>query len=79
MGEEKKDLVLKCVDCGNEFTWFSAEQEFYASKGFTQPKRCKDCRAAKKANRDREGHPGNQGTTTGRFNGNRPNRSNPPR
>jgi hypothetical protein len=77
MDVKGKDLILKCVDCGAEFTWYAADQEFFASKGFTQPKRCKDCRAAKKANRD--GHPGNQGTTTGRFGGNRPNRSNPPR
>lgn len=44
-----EDKVLTCVDCGKEFVFTAAEQEFYAQKGFdNEPKRCKDCRAAKK-------------------------------
>ena len=47
------DRELQCVDCGVTFTFEAAEQEFFAEKGFTNdPKRCGDCRRAKKqANR----------------------------
>jgi len=44
------DKTLTCVDCGSEFTFTEEEQQFYASKGFTnEPKRCPNCRRAKKA------------------------------
>jgi len=53
---EFKDKTLKCVDCGAEFIFSARDQEFYAEKGFqNEPKRCKPCRDAKKAekrNRD---------------------------
>ncbi|MBA2558085.1 MAG: zinc-ribbon domain containing protein [Chloroflexi bacterium] len=50
------DRTLNCVDCGQEFTFTSGEQEFYAQRGFTeQPKRCAACRAAKKAQRSSGG------------------------
>lgn len=40
-----EDKVLTCVECGKEFVWTAGEQEFYASKGFTnEPKRCPECR-----------------------------------
>ncbi len=39
---------LTCQDCGNTFDFTAEEQEFYASKGFGDPKRCRDCRNAKK-------------------------------
>jgi len=43
------DRELQCVDCGATFTFEAAEQEFFAEKGFTNdPKRCGDCRRAKK-------------------------------
>lgn len=44
------DENLNCVDCGRSFAFTASEQEFYASKGFTnKPSRCSDCRAARKA------------------------------
>jgi CxxC-x17-CxxC domain-containing protein len=44
-----QDKELVCKDCGNNFTFTASEQEFYASKGFTnEPGRCPQCRAAKK-------------------------------
>lgn len=47
MNEDKK---IVCKDCGEEFVWTKGEQEFYASKGFTNaPVRCPKCRKAKKA------------------------------
>ena len=40
------DKTLTCRDCGASFVFTSGEQEFYASKGFTnEPSRCPDCRA----------------------------------
>jgi len=47
------DKTLVCRDCGAEFVFTEREQEFYASKGFTnEPSRCAPCRAARKASRD---------------------------
>ncbi|MFC2034460.1 CxxC-x17-CxxC domain-containing protein [Chloroflexota bacterium] len=47
--EEKS---LQCADCGVTFAFTVEEQEFFASKGFTnEPKRCPSCRQARKANR----------------------------
>ena len=46
------DETLNCVDCSAPFTFSTGEQEFFASKGFTnKPNRCPDCRAARKAQR----------------------------
>ncbi len=39
-----QDQTLTCKDCGNQFVWTASEQEFYASKGFSAPLRCPDCR-----------------------------------
>jgi len=43
------DQALTCEDCGQQFTFTAGEQEFYTEKGFTPPKRCQDCRNAKKS------------------------------
>lgn len=46
-----EDKNLSCVDCGAEFVFSASEQEFYAEKGFqNEPKRCADCRKARKRN-----------------------------
>jgi CxxC-x17-CxxC domain-containing protein len=43
------DETLTCVDCGHSFPFTVRDQEFFASKGFTnKPSRCSDCRAARK-------------------------------
>lgn len=45
-----EDKILKCRDCGQEFTFTAGEQEFYAERGFNNaPSRCKACRDAKKS------------------------------
>jgi len=47
-----KDKSLQCSDCGATFTFSAEEQEFFASKGYTnEPKRCPACRQARKAER----------------------------
>jgi CxxC-x17-CxxC domain-containing protein len=47
------DKTLTCSDCGQEFIFSAEDQEFYASRGFTEPKRCRSCRAMRRT--DREG------------------------
>jgi hypothetical protein len=42
------DKMIKCQDCGEEFRFSERDQEFYAEKGFQDPKRCHFCRKARK-------------------------------
>jgi len=43
------DKVLTCRDCGQSFVFTVGEQEFFASRGFTNdPSRCRDCRTARR-------------------------------
>ena len=50
------DMTLTCRDCGQPFTFTQGEQDFYNSKGYTQPARCPSCRAATKAARNAESY-----------------------
>ncbi|MFN8519388.1 MAG: CxxC-x17-CxxC domain-containing protein [Chloroflexota bacterium] len=43
------DRTLTCSDCSQQFVFSESEQQFYADKGFTEPRRCPSCRAARKA------------------------------
>ncbi|HYE73296.1 MAG TPA: zinc-ribbon domain-containing protein [Blastocatellia bacterium] len=45
------DKEIQCADCGQTFTFTAGEQEFYAGRNMTPPKRCKSCRDARKAER----------------------------
>ena len=64
------DKTLTCQDCGSQFTFTEAEQEFYNSKGFTnEPKRCPDCRRAKKASRGDNGGRGGYSSGGGGYGG----------
>jgi CxxC-x17-CxxC domain-containing protein len=49
------DKVLTCSDCSQEFAFSSSEQQFYADRGFSEPRRCPSCRAARKAARGDSG------------------------
>lgn len=52
-----QDKTLNCRECGVDFVFSAAEQEFYAEKGFTnEPGRCPQCRAARKQNNNRGGN-----------------------
>eukprot|EP00908_Phaeocystis_cordata_P007951 Transcript_18621.p2 GENE.Transcript_18621~~Transcript_18621.p2 ORF type:complete len:212 (+),score=74.82 Transcript_18621:72-707(+) len=45
-----EDQTISCVDCGNDFLFSVAEQQFFLSKGYVSGKsRCKECTRAKKA------------------------------
>jgi len=47
-----EDKTLQCADCGAPFTFTAKEQEFFASKGYTnEPKRCPTCRESRRAER----------------------------
>ena len=46
------DKSIECPDCGTTFVFTVEEQELFASRGYTNdPKRCPDCRQARKADR----------------------------
>jgi len=40
--------TLTCADCAQPFEFTAEEQQFFAEKGFGDPKRCPKCRSAKK-------------------------------
>merc|ERR1719345_606200 len=53
--EEWADVSINCLDCQKDFDDTAADQEFRWDKGFTDaPKRCKECRFAKKQRMDGE-------------------------
>src|SRR5438128_7424532 len=62
------DKTLTCRDCGTQFTFTEGEQEFYTQKGFSEPLRCPDCRARKKAARTGGGYGDSYGNG-GSYNG----------
>ena len=50
------DKTLVCAECAAEFTFTVGEQEFFASRGFTnEPRRCPDCRQNRRQQRSYEG------------------------
>ena len=47
-----EDKSLQCSDCGNTFTFSAEEQELFQSRGYVnEPKRCPECRQARKSER----------------------------
>jgi len=59
------DKNLTCADCGQEFVFTASEQDFYAQRGFTEPRRCPSCRASRKAARNSNG--GGAGSSYGSY------------
>ena len=46
-----EDKIIRCRDCGEDFSFTVREQEFYKEKGFdNEPSRCPACRKIKKQN-----------------------------
>ena len=60
------DKILVCADCSQQFVFTASEQDFYAQRGFSEPKRCAPCRNARKASRA-EGGAGHAGAFGGGF------------
>jgi CxxC-x17-CxxC domain-containing protein len=58
------DKILTCIDCNQEFSFTASEQQFYADRQFSEPRRCSACRAAKKAAR---GDSGGGGYSSGGY------------
>lgn len=55
------DREITCSDCGEVFIFTAKDQEFFASKGFQDPKRCPACRRARKDQRNGGGYGGGGG------------------
>lgn len=43
------DKMLTCVECGREFLFSADDQEFFATRGYLEPKRCRGCRANRRS------------------------------
>jgi hypothetical protein len=57
-----QDKELTCKDCGQSFTFTAGEQEFFQTRGFSEPIRCKTCRDIRKSQKsDRGGFGGGGG------------------
>ena len=50
-----EDKTLTCVECNQSFTYTADDQSFHAQKGYTEPKRCPSCRAARRSGGDSYG------------------------
>ena len=67
MNQQFEDRTITCLDCGGSFPFTAEDQEFFAKKGYSEPKRCPSCRAARKS----EGG-GRQGGNRGGYGNSRP-------
>ena len=46
-----EERTLTCQDCGAEFIFTAEEQEFFAARSYSEPKRCPTCRASRRTER----------------------------
>ncbi|MFC1977690.1 CxxC-x17-CxxC domain-containing protein [Chloroflexota bacterium] len=54
-----QDKTLECFDCSNTYTFSVEEQEQFQSRGYANdPKRCPECRQARKARQLRNSNNG---------------------
>ena len=63
------DKALTCADCSSEFVFTASEQEFFAERQFSEPRRCPSCRAVRKLARGGSGDPARH---AGSYGGSRP-------
>lgn len=49
------DQDITCKDCKSTFVFTEGEQEFFATKQFTPPVRCKPCRDIRKQQKNQNG------------------------
>jgi CxxC-x17-CxxC domain-containing protein len=61
------DKTLTCSDCGQEFAFTASEQQFYADRQFSEPRRCPSCRAIRKAQRGANGAGAGNGFSSGGY------------
>ncbi len=50
-----QDKILRCLECGADFTFSVGEQRYFLSKGLSIPKRCPRCRQRRRESLVREG------------------------
>ena len=50
------DKTITCRDCGEAFNFTAGEQAFYQERGYSEPQRCPNCRAERKAQRAASGY-----------------------
>jgi len=50
-----QDKEMNCKDCGQKFIFTAGEQEFFQSRGFSEPIRCKSCRDMRKSEKSDRG------------------------
>ncbi len=68
-----QDRTVTCVDCGSEFIFTAGEQSFYQERGFDHPpRRCKNCRAARKGGGEGGGGGGRGGGRSSDYGGGPP-------
>jgi hypothetical protein len=49
--EQYNDEILVCRDCCEQFVWTAGEHQWFAERALHQPRRCRSCRQARKAER----------------------------
>ena len=62
---ELTDRTITCRDCGEAFTFTAGEQAFYQERGYSEPQRCANCRAERKAQRAASGY--DSGSSSGSY------------
>lgn len=62
-----QDKDLTCKDCGQSFTFTAGEQEFFQSRGFSEPIRCKTCRDIRKNQKADRGFSDDRGGGSSRW------------
>ena len=51
MSQRRNDEIITCAECKRPFTWSYNEQRHYREQGWVAPKRCYECRRARKTQR----------------------------
>ncbi len=49
------DRELSCLDCNTDFTFSADDQSFHSAKGYSDPKRCPNCRKDARGRRNTGG------------------------
>ena len=44
-----QDRNITCTECGQEFVFSEDDQQYHSERGYSDPKRCPSCRAARRS------------------------------
>lgn len=44
-----QDKTLDCAECGEQFVFSADDQQYHSERGYTDPKRCPECRRARRS------------------------------